>query len=315
MADYELNGPHWTHATITWSIDSTIPANEAGDISTAFARWASVANLHFNQVAAGTNADIEFSQRSIDGANKTLGQTTWSYSGTSLTGADVVFDQDEGWSGQGSALASRSGASFTVTALHEIGHALGLGHYNASPAVMNAVISSAVQDLTASDIHGIQALYGAPPTPAVASAPTANPYANALTGPASSFTHGSFDPTYYLAKNPDVAAAAGADGAAFAWYHYSTYGWHEGRNPNAVFDTRAYLATYGDVRSAGLEPLQHYDDFGWHEGRDPAAGFDTRAYLAHNPDVAAAGLDPLQHFLAYGIHEGRLPYGDGVLFA
>ena len=65
-------------------------------------------------------------------------------------------------------------------------------------------------------------------------------------------------------------------------------GWHEGRNPNAWFDTAGYLSHYADVAAAGINPLQHYEPIGWHEGRDPSAEFDTLGYLAANPDVAAA---------------------------
>ena len=83
----------------------------------------------------------------------------------------------------------------------------------------------------------------------------------------------------------------------------------EGRNPNALFDTSGYLATYTDVHT---NPLDHYNTFGWHEGRDPSVGFDTTSYLAAYPDVNAAHVNPLNHFLHFGIHEGRSPFADGV---
>ena len=54
-----------------------------------------------------------------------------------------------------------------------------------------------------------------------------------------------------------------------------------------------------------INPLQHYDSFGWKEGRDPGANFDTEFYLLHNPDVKAAHIDPLAHYLQNGIEEGR----------
>jgi serralysin len=66
------------------------------------------------------------------------------------------------------------------------------------------------------------------------------------------------------------------------------------------------------VAAAGANPLQHYNLFGWREGRDPAATFDTLGYLAANPDVAAAGVNPLEHFLTSGIYEGRSPVNDGL---
>ena len=90
------------------------------------------------------------------------------------------------------------------------------------------------------------------------------------------------------------------------------FGWHEGRNPNAWFDTAGYLAHYADVAAAGVNPLEHYELFGWKEGRDPSAGFDTLGYLAANPDVAAANVNPLDHFLQFGIYEGRQAVNDGV---
>lgn len=123
-----------------------------------------------------------------------------------------------------------------------------------------------------------------------------------------------FDAEYYLLANADVAEAAltTPDSLAFARQHYDAFGWREGRDGNAVFDTDGYLAAYGDVRAAGIDPLRHYDGFGWREGRDPSAAFDTTAYLAQNPDVAAAGVNPLIQYLTFGIYEGRSALGDGV---
>jgi len=115
-----------------------------------------------------------------------------------------------------------------------------------------------------------------------------------------------FDTGGYLAANPDVAAA-GVDPLE----HYATFGWREGRDPNALFDTDGYLAAYPDVAASGMNPLEHYIRFGWREGRDPGAGFGTTAYLSAYPDVMQAGMNPLEHYLRYGIDEGRQAFGDG----
>ena len=112
-----------------------------------------------------------------------------------------------------------------------------------------------------------------------------------------------FDAAYYLANNPDVAAA-GVDPAE----HYATIGWKEGRNPDAFFNTDYYLNQNPDVAAAGIDPLTHYETDGWKEGRDPSADFSTSAYLQANPDVAAAGIDPLLHYLTYGAPEGRMAF-------
>ena len=65
------------------------------------------------------------------------------------------------------------------------------------------------------------------------------------------------------------------------------------------------------MAAAGADPLRHYHEFGWLEGRDPSAFFDTGLYLALNPDVAAAGIDPLLHFLLSGAAEGRMAQASG----
>ena len=96
------------------------------------------------------------------------------------------------------------------------------------------------------------------------------------------------------------------------WQHFNAFGWHEGREPNAWFDTQGYLAHYADVAAANVNPLEHYEQFGWKEGRDPASYFDTLGYLAANPDVAAANVNPLDHFLQFGIYEGRANVNDGL---
>jgi len=66
------------------------------------------------------------------------------------------------------------------------------------------------------------------------------------------------------------------------------------------------------VKAAGINPLDHYNAFGWREGRDPSADFDTTDYLAAYPDVAAAHVNPLTHYLQHGVHEGRSAFADGA---
>ena len=96
-----------------------------------------------------------------------------------------------------------------------------------------------------------------------------------------------------MSRNPDVFHA-GVNALA----HYNAFGSHEGRDPNAFFDTSGYLAVNRDVAAAGSIRSTTIHQSGWHEGRDPSADFDTTLYLLRNPDVAAAGVDPLEHYLA-----------------
>lgn len=133
---------------------------------------------------------------------------------------------------------------------------------------------------------------------------------------------GLFDATYYLAHNPDVAAA-GIDPVV----HYLAHGWREGRDPSVGFSTIGYLAAYPDVAAKELNPLLHYHKYGRAEGRGAGGAvahtdlanaadiriiaesklFDSEFYLAHNPDVAAAKVDPASHYVTSGWREGRDP--------
>ncbi len=72
------------------------------------------------------------------------------------------------------------------------------------------------------------------------------------------------DAAFYLAANPDVAAA-GIEPAE----HYWRMGWREGRDPSPWFSTGFYLAANPDVAAAGINPLWHYLVRGRVEGRAP----------------------------------------------
>lgn len=115
-----------------------------------------------------------------------------------------------------------------------------------------------------------------------------------------------FDTAYYLAQNPDVAAA-GVD----PYQHYLNSGWKEGRNPSALFNTNYYLA-HSPI-TPGINPLLDFENGGWQAGRDPSALFSVSDYLAANQDVKGAGLDPLAHYVQFGRAEGRTAFAVGTV--
>ncbi|MBB6082307.1 hypothetical protein [Castellaniella defragrans] len=87
-----------------------------------------------------------------------------------------------------------------------------------------------------------------------------------------------FDPEYYLALNPDVAAAVGD----------------------------------------GMNAVQHFLQYGSGEVRALSPFIDLAAYLGANPDVAAAvdagQTTALQHLMSYGVLEGR-DLGNGIVLS
>lgn len=131
-----------------------------------------------------------------------------------------------------------------------------------------------------------------------------------------------FDPVFYLKNNPDVAAA-GID----PLHHFCTYGWREGRDPNAKFSVGFYTANNPDVANSGQNPFLHYLMSGEAEGRKATPDhladnenaiaaaeeewikphFDAKFYLESNSDVTVAGESPLAHFCIFGWREGRDP--------
>jgi len=129
----------------------------------------------------------------------------------------------------------------------------------------------------------------------------------------------SFDATYYYQNRPDVLKAFLDSGAAsayeFALAHYNNFGWKEGANPNAVFNTKEYLAKYEDVAKAGVNPFTHYTTHGQAEGRAPngtfpaLAEFDWQTYLNSNPDLGIEGITTKEaaydHYITFGYAENR----------
>jgi len=71
------------------------------------------------------------------------------------------------------------------------------------------------------------------------------------------------------------------------------------------FDPAWYREAYADVAASGVDPVQHYMTFGYLEGRNPNALFSSHLYLEANPDLANGGINPFLHFVLHGAAEGR----------
>lgn len=124
-----------------------------------------------------------------------------------------------------------------------------------------------------------------------------------------------FDASWYLAHNPDVAAAV-SQGRMTAEDHFRKWGDAERRSANPLFDPKTYLDDNPDVRAAvqagTMTPQRHFERFGQFENRNPSHDFSAHDYLDDNPDVRnavnAGRITAFEHFLRYGEFEDRLPF-------
>jgi hypothetical protein len=178
--DFNLEGVRWNQPTITWSLaafnftgqpggpfsNSISDTIEINDIINAFAQWGAASGLNFVEVNDAADTDIRFGFGSIDGVvGGTIGLTTYfSQNGVFSPGITIRFDSIENYFIQnGEVYVNNTNNPFEALALHEIGHALGLDHYNLAPAVMNSSAGTNTT-LKTPDIDGIQYLYGSPQT-------------------------------------------------------------------------------------------------------------------------------------------------------
>lgn len=73
------------------------------------------------------------------------------------------------------------------------------------------------------------------------------------------------------------------------------------------FDESFYRIVNQDLQPPPGDPVVHYCETGWREGRDPCDEFSTRDYLATYPDIRQAGVNPFLHYVMSGITEERTP--------
>lgn len=171
----------WSFATATLTgttngtaYSSDAPITDSGfqqAVRQAFDAWAQVANISFREVTDASDVQIRFAMDTIDGASGTLAfaDTMFSTIDNGVTfntdSVQVIYDTAESW----------NNTSFLSTSIHEIGHALGIGHSEDPNAIMTAVVigdnygTSLAQD----DINAVQAIYGAATTtPTTPTTPT-----------------------------------------------------------------------------------------------------------------------------------------------
>ncbi|MFN3241908.1 MAG: matrixin family metalloprotease [Planctomycetota bacterium] len=148
---------------IRWRAESgPMPVDEAtfrDAVARACATWNATGCVTFVPAAAGDDADVTLGwRRGHHGACEPFGiSTTVAHSGPVRPGTFVHFDADRSWVAD--AADDDRAYSLYGTALHELGHVLGLGHSAADDAVMKTGEVRSLP-LSPSDRFGLQSLYG-----------------------------------------------------------------------------------------------------------------------------------------------------------
>ena len=97
-----------------------------------------------------------------------------------------------------------------------------------------------------------------------------------------------FDLPWYRTRHP-----APATGTLLA--HYLERRRSGQVTPIAEFDAAWYLQRYPDIAEAGVDPFEHFLLWGWREGRNPSANFDTGFYV-HRYLEPGQDENPLLHY-------------------
>ncbi|MCA8165509.1 matrixin family metalloprotease [Burkholderia cepacia] len=164
-----LEGARWDATTITWNFDSANGSQDGQyekEVEQAFATWAAASGLKFQEVSSNASADISIDWADLNTASTgEVGYTTFKASqGVIASGVKIELEsptQDALANGSVSdQIYTGTDATFYQTALHEIGHALGLADNADSSSIMNYDLTSSNRSLDQTDINAVQALYG-----------------------------------------------------------------------------------------------------------------------------------------------------------
>jgi len=165
-------GPPWPSSTTTFYVKY-----DNGTYDTAFIeamnKWNGLSNFSFtsntstyvdpcNSVSSpdylnGYNFSSDDCGRGWGGSTLAV-CWTW-YSGSTRLDTDVVFNSNRSWGVHDG--TTTSPYDFKRVAVHEVGHALGLGHETTNTAIMNPYYSTTIIGPQTDDINGLVALYGA----------------------------------------------------------------------------------------------------------------------------------------------------------
>jgi predicted Zn-dependent protease len=203
--------PEWASSTITWSfapgpttgatpVSAAIAQKEQAVVERAMQTWAQASGLNLQEVADTGNADLMIGWGDLDTATSNmLGFTSVPQTDGVLQAGGVVLLEDPGetaltTNAEGQLMYAGTDATFYQVALHEIGHALGLGDDSDPNSVMYYALGADNTTLDATDLAAIHQLYG-----------TASASASASLDPTQASTEVSLLTAAALSANPLAA--------------------------------------------------------------------------------------------------------------
>jgi hypothetical protein len=201
-APSRFNGITWNGDNVTWSFAT--PSDEGPDpvsgsissqyqsvIENAFQTWAKATGLHFEEVQNPASADIQIGWGDLDtSASGLIGLTSWS-SGSGGQAQSVLIrledpseDPLQASSGGRGPVYWGTDTGLSQVALHEIGHAIGLGESANPSSIMYPLLGRTNAGLSAMDIQNVEALFNllSGPTRSAASGLTASTTPSSVNG-------------------------------------------------------------------------------------------------------------------------------------
>lgn len=154
----------WPSGNVPWAITSLIPGVTENDYRLAVVwsldAWAAAGGITPKEVDAARLARILCTSRRIDGPAGVLGETELPMGG--IQQVRMWLDTSDNWDVQWPPADPRK-IPLYVTVLHELGHALGIGHApQGTTAVMSPFLQSQLRGLMPWDVQEVRRRYGPP---------------------------------------------------------------------------------------------------------------------------------------------------------